>query len=587
MKNMSRGRIAWVDDAKGLGVVLVLVLHSVFPEPMRAVASAFAMMLFFWLSGFVFSVKSYDSFQEFIVKKIRSLIVPGIVCAWIVCFCKTLVTVYQGAEFSPSFLIWGIFGVFINLRGNPIWSGVTWFLPCIFLIEICAYPCMRYCESTLDSCSEKNNAAKSLFIIVLLLVFGFVYGNFIHKALPWSADIAVEMSAFFCLGMVCRRYGVFDGWSRWWICVPAFGVLVVSSMLNYFLFGGVNPYLTHYGELILFCISAISGIVMSVSMVQILRKYFPYSFIVRLLNYCGNNSIIFYLVNVSTYAYIPNLISSFGWLKLDILDFTPSNFIQTLVGTVFPFITSHWWYPTSYILFLLIFPWLTEGLRQFGKKKHGLLVLLLCSLQGIFPWSIIRLNIGYNITLFVYLYVLLSFFRWYTPEILVNTNVARILISIGFLFGVFTVIGIQILKPNAQNRVWLNCPSCFPSLFIAFGLLVYANKNNQFYSRIINKLASATLGVYLILTSEGVADGLSYLQHEILDGTGLLRICIISLFAVIFFCFGLCFDLVRQLIFSAFFDGNKGRVFFESLGCFYKQYFGYESCEIFRGVKLL
>lgn len=47
---MSRGRIAWVDDAKGLGVVLVLVLHSVFPEPMRAVASAFAMMLF---SGFL------------------------------------------------------------------------------------------------------------------------------------------------------------------------------------------------------------------------------------------------------------------------------------------------------------------------------------------------------------------------------------------------------------------------------------------------------------------------------------------------------------------------------------------------------
>ena len=261
------------------------------------------------------------------------------------------------------------------------------------------------------------------------------------------------------------------------------------------------------------------------------------------------------------YAFVMFAFDIFAWLKLDILDFTPSNFIQTLVGTVFPFITSHWWYPTSYILFLLIFPWLTEGLRQFGKKKHGLLVLLLCSLQGIFPWSIIRLNIDYNITLFVYLYVLLSFFRWYTPEILVNTNVARILISIGFLFGVFTVIGIQILKPNAQNRVWLNCPSCFPSLFIAFGLLVYANKNNQFYSRIINKLASATLGVYLILTSEGVADGLSYLQHEILDGTGLLRICIISLSAVIFFCFGLCFDLVRQLIFSAFFDGNKGRVF--------------------------
>ncbi len=261
------------------------------------------------------------------------------------------------------------------------------------------------------------------------------------------------------------------------------------------------------------------------------------------------------------YAFVMFAFDIFAWLKLDILDFTPRSFIQTLAGTVFPFITGHWWYPTSYILFLLGFPWLTEGLKQLGKKKHGLLALLLCSLQGIFPWSIVHLNIGYNITLFIYLYILLSFLRWYMPEIMVNTNVARILISTGFLFGIFSVVGIQLLNPNAQNRVWLNCPSCFPALFIALGLLIYANENNQFYNQIINKLASATLGVYLILTNVGIADGLSYLQHEISSGNGLLRICIIGLSAIIFFCFGLCFDLVRQLVFSAFFDVNKGRVF--------------------------
>ncbi len=210
-----------------------------------------------------------------------------------------------------------------------MWSGVTWFLPCIFLIELGAYPCMKYCERTQDAYSEKYHVTRFIFVIALLLIFGFIYGSFVHKALPWSADIAVEMAGFFCLGIACRRYGIFNSWSRWQICIPAFGALVVSSLLNYFLFGGVNPYLTHYGELILYFISAISGIVMSVGVVQILRKCFPHSFIIQLLNYCGKNSIIFYLVNVSTYAYIPTLMSFIG---LNVYDEKNSTITLSSVG---------------------------------------------------------------------------------------------------------------------------------------------------------------------------------------------------------------------------------------------------------------
>lgn len=92
---MSHTRIPWVDGAKGLGVIFVLVLHSVLPEPLRAVISAFAMMLFFWLSGFVFSIRKSDSFWSFSVRKIRTLMVPGALCAWIVCCVNAIARVWN------------------------------------------------------------------------------------------------------------------------------------------------------------------------------------------------------------------------------------------------------------------------------------------------------------------------------------------------------------------------------------------------------------------------------------------------------------------------------------------------------------
>ena len=65
------------------------------------------------------------------------------------------------------------------------------------------------------------------------------------------------------------------------------------------------------------------------------------------------------------------------------------------------------------------------------------------------------------------------------------------------------------------------------------------------------------MGVYLILASEGVMDGLSWLQHEIFPGTGIIRIGIIMLSAIFFFVFGLLIDLIRQSIFACVFKHAK------------------------------
>lgn len=336
---MPHKRIPWVDSAKGLGVIFVLTLHSAFPEPLRAVISAFAMMLFFWLSGFVFSIRKSDSFWSFLMRKIRTLMVPGILCAWIVCSVNAITKVSTEAGFSFKSFVCELLGVFINLRGSPTWNGVTWFLPSLFVIELCAYPCFKYGRRIWRTIGSSFLLKSSSILLLLLLMLGYVYGVCVHKALPWSVDIALEMSAFFGLGMVSRRYFESCDWSHPMVWSFSFVVLMVSSSLNYFIRGGVNPYLTHYGEFVSYLIAAISGILMSVGLSQFMQKSFQNSFVSKLLNYCGKHSIVFYLVNVSTYAFIPDLFSHVG---LNVYGKTVEPARTSFVGNGLGPLTDNW-----------------------------------------------------------------------------------------------------------------------------------------------------------------------------------------------------------------------------------------------------
>lgn len=57
--------LPWLDTAKGIGIILVIIGHSMFP--MHTLIDSFHMPLFFVLSGLTFSAKS--TFRSFVAKK--------------------------------------------------------------------------------------------------------------------------------------------------------------------------------------------------------------------------------------------------------------------------------------------------------------------------------------------------------------------------------------------------------------------------------------------------------------------------------------------------------------------------------------
>ena len=126
-------RIGWIDSAKGIGLLLVVIGHL--PIPLVPVwIYTFHMPLFFFLSGVVFSGKKY-TFIEFLKKKVKSLVIPYFSLGLVIYFFYVIVNGIVGKEN-------GLYGsnseMFVQLlKQEHFWT--IWFLACLFLVEIIYY----------------------------------------------------------------------------------------------------------------------------------------------------------------------------------------------------------------------------------------------------------------------------------------------------------------------------------------------------------------------------------------------------------------------------------------------------------------
>ena len=118
-------RITWVDNAKAIGIFLVVMGHFVDVEIVKAYIYSFHMPLFFFLSGYLFTKK--DTFNIFLKKKFNTLVIPYFIFAFI------------GAIFYALRLKYGdnpgqveVLQKFINIF---LWKDY-WFLGALFIVSI-------------------------------------------------------------------------------------------------------------------------------------------------------------------------------------------------------------------------------------------------------------------------------------------------------------------------------------------------------------------------------------------------------------------------------------------------------------------
>lgn len=181
----------YIDAAKGIGIFFCLMGHVCDNHgilgPINYFITSFNMPLFFITFGMVAYKDPLLDLKTTFSRRIRGLIVPYFLWAFIYCsgyHAKTWLYICYGSNFS---------------LGAASSNAMLWFLPTMFVCSILTYFCIRVKEKF-----------RSLFYLspVLLFMGGGIIGKYNHfnLHLPMSFDVAMVASGFSILGYMFKNY---------------------------------------------------------------------------------------------------------------------------------------------------------------------------------------------------------------------------------------------------------------------------------------------------------------------------------------------------------------------------------------------
>lgn len=217
-----RARLPWPDLAKGLGIFLMTLGHSSLVDSrITAWIYTFHMPLFFFLSGFFFSLKD-NRVGATLRHKAFPILMPMVtysLCRWLRSVPGALLA-GSAPDFRP------LLGIVLQLPGTPF-AGYVWFFAGLFAAE-CLF-------ALLLRGLERRPWA------MLLLSFALAGGIWAASRaglprLPWHLDAACLLLPYLCLGWIARRFQsqldrLMAGKVRYGVILLALFAVQIMSML--------------------------------------------------------------------------------------------------------------------------------------------------------------------------------------------------------------------------------------------------------------------------------------------------------------------------------------------------------------------
>ncbi|MBQ6895702.1 MAG: acyltransferase [Oscillospiraceae bacterium] len=191
MNNINgKNRIAWVDAAKGIAMIFVLIIHYDRNASGRiaALGLMFCVQLFFFLSGMFAAVEKY-SLKEYIIRQAKSLLLPYAVFS--------AVNLAFHLCFNPHLPLNEIKNIIIGIilaRRNYMLVAAMWFLPCLFLVSV---------MYKLLTMAIKN---RRLLLVLTFAAAAYAKVFMQEPILPFTANQALRFLFYFAAGREIYPY---------------------------------------------------------------------------------------------------------------------------------------------------------------------------------------------------------------------------------------------------------------------------------------------------------------------------------------------------------------------------------------------
>lgn len=280
IKPLHTNRVGWIDSAKAIGILFVILGHH-HKHPLYDYIYTFHMPLFFFISGMMFYAKPDNTWLNFTKRKAQTLLIPyfifsfGLFLVWWLLGRYIDPGILRGYSLSKNFI--GIFyaqGQMEYMR----WGLEMWFLPCLFLTSISFF-------------FIRNLSIIQQGIVIVICAFvGFLLPNVLPFRLPWSVDIALVSIGFFWLG--CLSKEIIQNVKLSFGTVIVIILLLATNLATHHLQGlRIDMYQAIYGNIPLFYLSAISGVLFYVLLARCVPAF-------SVLTFVGMNSLIIYMLHM-------------------------------------------------------------------------------------------------------------------------------------------------------------------------------------------------------------------------------------------------------------------------------------------------
>lgn len=294
------GRLAFIDIAKGLGIILIVLGHNQvfgfrFPD-VRDFLTAFRLPFFFFMAGVTFSVGS-KSLGEIAVRRADAWLKPLVV---VVLVTGLLDTTLHGVTWE-SVLLGLAYPTGFTIDPLPLW-----FLAHLWLLYL-------FCTLLLKADGRLYDTAPKKVILLLVLATSgyFLMSAFVSAAevpacrvqtefsanlfqcgLPFSADILLLTSFYFLLGNFLSRYIKYFQINRVWAAIALLAMAVFQFGFDY----TIDFNLRHYDTPVLTTLQALCGIYLMLCACMLLSKV---TIAAKILCYLGSASLFILLFHLS------------------------------------------------------------------------------------------------------------------------------------------------------------------------------------------------------------------------------------------------------------------------------------------------
>ena len=291
MQKLRTDRIEWLDLAKGFAIFLIIFGHCMEwyssdrggVYQLLPIIYSFHVPLFFFVSGFLFSVDKYKNFWKFLLKIAKTILLPYLTFA-IILTSSDAVRFYILHSQDNISIIGDIKGNLLQQHFNNLW-----FLATLFFVQIISY----------FICKIKKEKIIFVFIAVFI-VASYLYELFIDKLLYWCIDEVLFTIPLFLFGFLLRKLNFYDNILKIKF-LPLF--LIISFTANY-----LNLYLNkdlkfvnmckgYFGNVFLFYISALFAILSVLAVCKKIGRISP-------INYMGKNSLIYYGLHIIVLTFL-------------------------------------------------------------------------------------------------------------------------------------------------------------------------------------------------------------------------------------------------------------------------------------------